>query len=146
MFSNIKGLKLNKPGENNIIKLDFFDNVEDCACVVYGRNGSGKSSIARAIHRYIEVGHWGEGELLYNHDDSSIELSTEELNRIFIFNEDFIEDNINVDTDSVESIVILGENVKLKLKIDYIDRLLAKREKIKNNIYNKINAYNSKIQ
>lgn len=145
MFSNIKGLKLNKPGENNIIKLDFFDNVEDCACVVYGRNGSGKSSIARAIHRYIEVGHWGEGELLYNHDDSSIELSTEELNRIFIFNEDFIEDNINVDTDSVESIVILGENVKLKLKIDYIDRLLAKREKIKNNIYNKINAYNSNI-
>ena len=145
MFSNIKGLKLKKPGENNIITLDFFDDKQDCACVVYGRNGSGKSSIGRAIHRYTEVGHWEEGEFLYNHDDSNIELSTEDLNRVFIFNEEFIEDNIKVDTDSVESIVILGENVKVKLQIDYIDRLLAKREKIKNDISNKINAYNSNI-
>lgn len=145
MFSDIKGLRLNKPGENNIIKLDFFNNTNDCACVVYGRNGSGKSSIARAIHRYIEVGHWGAGEFLYNHNDSNIELSVEELNRIFIFNEDFIQDNIKVDTDSVESIVIFGENVKVKLKIDYIDRLLIKREKIKNNIYDKVNDYDLNI-
>lgn len=145
MFSNIKGLKLKKPGENNIIKLDFFDNVDDCACVVYGRNGSGKSSIGRAIQRYIKVGHWSEGEFLYNHDDSNIGLSTEDLNRVFIFNEDFIEDNIKVDTDSVESIVILGESVKVKSDIDYIDRLLVKREKIKNNIFEKVEDYNLKI-
>lgn len=84
------------------------------ASLVYGRNGSGKSTIARSFKKL-------KGEAIPSIQSVStfdihsvpVTLSEDDQKHIFIFDEDFINENVRVQEDGLGSIVMLGEQAGL---------------------------------
>lgn len=76
--------------------------------LIYGKNGSGKSTISRGFRKLT-----GDEELqiesmeLLDADGSTIEVC-EEKNNTYVFNEEFIEDNIKIEDDGLSAIVVMG--------------------------------------
>ena len=85
--------------------------------IVYGRNGSGKSTIARAFREQMParqaVKPGREYELSF---DGSGSLPADTCRRLFVFNEDFIDDNVKV-KDSLKSIIRIGSSAELDAPI-----------------------------
>ena len=85
--------------------------------IVYGRNGSGKSTIARAFREQQPdrqaINPVRQFELSTDGGDS---LSPEVQNHLFVFNEDFIDDNIKV-KDGLKSIIRIGASAELDAPI-----------------------------
>lgn len=75
--------------------------------VVYGPNGSGKTTVARALALY---GKDEEGQKYHAsfEENTSYEVGKE----IFVYNEDFIDQNVKF-KDQLEPIVMIGEQVQL---------------------------------
>ena len=111
--------------------------------LLYGKNGSGKSTVSRAFRKIK-----GEDvEQVYSacfvdRDHNPIELTDGGLSNLYIFDEDFIDDNIRIDGEGLNSIIVMGavkdadEKIK-KLRPDYdksIDKYQKQEEK-----YNKYN-------
>lgn len=77
--------------------------VENPLNLLYGANGSGKSTIARALAAAAEN---KESDLHVRFDSS--EITPEMAPHIHVFNEDFIDKNIRFRTDGVETITMFG--------------------------------------
>ena len=93
--------------------------------VTYGRNGSGKSTIARAFReRQPDRQATGAGTAFELSFDGSGTLPPEVCGHLFVFNEDFIEDNIKA-AGGMKSIIRIGTSAELDGPIR------AARERIK---------------
>lgn len=86
--------------------------------VLYGRNGSGKTSISRAIAEFkkpdeeIEDGR----RFIVNFNAP---LRDEDKKRIFVFNEDFVNEKVKLeDAEGLGTIVMLGEAAGIQSQID----------------------------
>ena len=96
----------------------FTDNVElellpSRLNLLYGRNGSGKSTIAKCIKR---LGKEDDGSG-YSAETAHI-LSEDALRRVYVFDEDFVSDNLRMeDEEGLNSIVMIGEQVGLDEKL-----------------------------
>lgn len=93
--------------------------------IVFGRNGSGKSTIARAFREQLP-----DEQLLHpvrNFQlsfDGSGTLPEEVRNRLFVFNEDFIESKVKVDGGKLKSIVRIGGGAELAAPIKEIKDII----------------------
>ena len=77
--------------------------------LMYGRNGSGKSTIAKCIKR---LGKEDDGSG-YSAATAQV-LSEDALRRVYVFDEDFVSDNLRMeDEEGLNSIVMIGEQVGL---------------------------------
>ena len=82
------------------------------ASLLYGRNGSGKSTIAKSF-KVLK----GENEpsiqimRCYDIHNAPVTVTAEEQGHIFIFDEDFVNANVRVQEDGLGSIVMLGEQL-----------------------------------
>lgn len=82
--------------------------------LLYGRNGTGKSTIARAFRKAT-----GETVPVINvadfYDDAArpVILTEEEKKHIFIFDEDYVYKNVRLQQDYLETIVMLGQAADL---------------------------------
>ena len=89
--------------------------------LLYGRNGSGKSTIARA---FLKIkGEDVEGVQLASVLDSQgslVTLTQEEKDHICVFNEDFVNENVRIQEDGLGSIVMLGEQAGLAERIEVV--------------------------
>ena len=84
------------------------------ASLVYGRNGSGKSTIAKAFRKLKgEESSSIQSVSVYNTDCVTVSLTEKEQTHIFVFDEDFVNENVRVQEDGLDSIVMLGEQVGL---------------------------------
>lgn len=113
--------------------------------IVYGRNGSGKSTISRAIDEYTRVLYEGSEAVkidatLPNLEISfSTDISEAEKNDIFVFNEQFVERTVKFEKKGLNTIVMLGKQIenetKLKIANDAFESLKKetreKEDKIK---------------
>ncbi len=86
--------------------------------VLYGRNGSGKTSISRAIEEYKkpddEVEDGREFSVSFN-----TALREEDKKRIFVFNEDFVNKKVRLeDAEGLGTIVMLGDAADIQGQID----------------------------
>lgn len=81
--------------------------------LLYGRNGSGKSTIAKCIKR---LGKEDDGSG-YSAEMAHI-LSEDVLRRVYVFDEGFVSDNLRMeDEEGLNSIVMIGEQVGLDEKL-----------------------------
>lgn len=89
------------------------------AVLLYGRNGSGKSTIARAFRKIkgLPVNNIQTAGL-YDEQGTAISLSSNEKEHIYVFDEDFVNENVRVQEDGLGSIVMLGEQAGLAEQID----------------------------
>ena len=81
----------------------------DCA-ILLGKNGSGKSTIARALSTEAE------GTLFLDGDNKSV---NGDLSNVYVFDENFISKNFRrLDGDHLNPIILLGDSVQIQDKID----------------------------
>lgn len=84
------------------------------ASLIYGRNGSGKSTIAKAFKRLKgELSSPIQSVSVFDTHNVTLTLTAEEQAHVFIFDEDFVNENVRVQEDGLGSIVMLGEQAGL---------------------------------
>lgn len=123
MMADIKSIKLQGA---NFVEETILPIFKKNYCLIYGKNGSGKSTISRALNKVKgdEIDSITTAALLDN-DNQEIMLSEDEKQKIFVFNEDYIDQNIKLDGDGLETIVVLGKQKQVE------DKLLESRNKLK---------------
>lgn len=84
-------------------------------CLLYGKNGSGKTTISRAFRKAS-----GGSEMFVNTGDpidansAVVSLSDDEKAHIAIFNEDFIDRQVRFQSEGLETVVVLGAAVDIE--------------------------------
>lgn len=87
--------------------------------LLYGRNGTGKSSIARAFRKLA-----GEtvpailSAAFYDDKNQKIELSDNEKKNIYVFDEEYVDKNVRLQQEHLETIVMLGDAADLSTRIE----------------------------
>ncbi|MBQ7514684.1 MAG: AAA family ATPase [Schwartzia sp.] len=113
--------------------LDSSDRKYTKASLLYGRNGSGKSSIAKAFRKIK-----GETDTsiiisdVLNTTNQLVTLSEEECARIFVFDEDFVTSNVRITESGLGSIIMIGEQADLTAQIEQAEKELKKAEDLLN--------------
>ncbi|MBY5035143.1 AAA family ATPase [Streptococcus gallolyticus] len=133
MFEKIKGFSIKSGIFEDKTQLELFEgNFEgtnqsqnDRASLLFGRNGSGKSTIARGISKY-KNSEWGVDRVSFiDKDNNNIVLSDSERKSIFIFNEDYIDQKVRIAQEGLDTIVILGEQVDIDSQLVILRSKLA---------------------
>ena len=125
MIKDITGIKLSGANFEEEVSLQLFTNdkgtmpSEKCRiCNLYGKNGSGKSTIAYAFSNI--VGNLEESiktAQVIDKGEKGIALTEREKKRVYIFNEEYIDKNVRLKTDALETVVMLGETGELDDKL-----------------------------
>lgn len=133
MYENLKGISINGQMFDGEKKFNLFAKVGENIfptrfSLVYGKNGSGKSSITKGFQKqHGELVPSIENAALYDFNGSIIS-EFEEINKnIFVFNEDFVEHNVKIKEDGLETIVMFGEQADLEEKIEKLNQQISKK-------------------
>lgn len=111
--------------------LDSSDGKYTKASLLYGRNGSGKSTIAKAFRKLKgETVTTISTSIALNSANQPIALSEAEQANVFVFDEDFISSNVRIEGSGLGSIVMLGEQADLTSQIEQAEGELQKAEEL----------------
>lgn len=88
------------------------------ASIIFGHNGSGKSTIASEINAIRARS--GNG-YFYDSANQELDLDDADRTRIRVFSEDYIESKTRIDDDGLEAFAMLGEQVEAADEIKKID-------------------------
>lgn len=132
-LSDIVGIRLKGGNFTTPTDLSFFDTNQKQAIIIYGKNGAGKSTIARAIKSIAgEQQPAIQDAQFFDKNHQPISLDENESKRIFVFDEEFIDKNIRLRQQDLDTIVMLGKNVDLDQQISAQEarlKELAKKRK-----------------
>lgn len=105
--------------------------------LLYGRNGSGKSTIAKCIKR---LGKEDDGSG-YTAETAQL-LSEDALQKVYVFDEDFVSDNLRMeDEEGLNSIVMIGEQVGLDEKLKDLLKLQTDLKSRQDQISKELDLY-----
>ena len=131
MLNNIKGIKFKGAAfkSETILQL-LSQDVTARASVVFGRNGSGKSTISRAISKAVGITEIEdiESASFVDSSNSEVAITDDEKGKIFVFSEDYINSQVRLKEDGLSTIVMFGETVDIADKIDETKAILKKVE------------------
>lgn len=118
MFENLKKIQIEGGYFEPSSGLDLFDS-NQCLSIIYGRNGSGKTSIAKAIRQLVgKDSKLQEGEVAVPYIVTSDAVIPEEKKpSVFIFDEEFVQENVRTKGNGLETIVMMGEQVDFDTQI-----------------------------
>lgn len=136
MIEKIRQLKIQGRCFHPYKNLNCFNNEKAHISIIYGKNGSGKSTISKAVS--------GEEDLQCTYlDKDGNELSFDE-HSVFVFNEEYIRNKVEIKEDGLDAVVLFGEQVeidkkldKLNSELDYNKRKLVLEEEEKSKLENK---------
>lgn len=124
MLKEISGIEICGANFKKPTDLNLFDPTDGKkiktikGALLYGRNGSGKSTIARGFRQIAgEVLPTISRATVFDKDHNPINLSKDERKDIFVFDEEYVDKNVKLQEDHLETIVMLGEQVDLSEKI-----------------------------
>ena len=134
MFENFKKIKIKGGFFEEETELPLFN--EDSISILYGRNGSGKSTIARCLKQLCEA----EEERIKREENivqgketnyivsSDVPITDEYKTNVFVFDEDFLQNNVKIKDDGLNTIVMLGEQVELDGQLSANNEELSKKD------------------
>lgn len=117
MFENFKKIAIRGACFEAETGLELFKN--DSISIVYGRNGSGKTTIAKAF-RELQKDEVDENSELSVSSEAIV--SDEFKSAIHVFDEDFVSSQVSFNDEGVQTIVMLGEQVEIDHKIEVLKR------------------------
>lgn len=123
---NIQGMRFVNPTD---LPLFYSGSKAAKAVLLYGRNGAGKSTIAHAFRKIkgLEVDNIQSASV---HGDRAapITLTEKEKSHIYVFDEEFVNENVRVQGDSLGAIVMIGERAELTAQIEKLTAQLTLAE------------------
>ena len=123
MFEDFK--KITITGGCFISATEFELFKKDAMSVIYGRNGSGKTTIAHSIAELIKPDEERNPDYTVTSD---VAIPEDKRHSVFIFDEDFVRNQVRVEQDGINTIVMLGEQIELDELITKKKDLLTKKE------------------
>lgn len=115
MIEQLAGISIQGRCFTKVEKLIFFSKKDERLALIYGANGSGKSTISKAF-RNIQSQEYPELHVeTINTNGDAVLLASPSIS---IFDEEYIDRNVRIDDDGLGSIVLLGEQVELQSEID----------------------------
>ena len=132
MLNNIKGIKFKGAAFDSETTLQLFSqNETDRVSLIFGRNGSGKSTITRAVSKAT-----GNEEIedivsarFVDSSNSDVTITDDEKKCIFVFSEDYTNSKVRLKEDGLSTIVMLGEIGDIADEIEKANDALKKVEK-----------------
>lgn len=129
MYENLSGIELRrdifyeKTKEFEFFPISETEKNISKMCLVYGRNGSGKSTLARGFLdlKKEELEERRDVRLL-DMNKKTIPWSNTFAENIYVFNEDFIEKNVKLKENGLDTIIMFGEQVNIDQHIENIEK------------------------
>lgn len=112
MLSDIIDLKFKGAAFDSEITIKLFKEIErERVELIFGRNGSGKSTISRAILKAID--HEGIEDIdtaqFIDSSGSVVAITADEKKHVFVFSEDYTNSRVRLREDGLSTIVMFGE-------------------------------------
>lgn len=149
MFEKLKKINIKGGCFEEETTLELFKN--DPVSVIYGRNGSGKSTIARGIKEYGKTPNVFFQSLFSSNaakDDDKLEVTgdgqilKDKKDQVFVFNEDFVNEKVKMEGDGeLPAIVMLGEQVEIDHHIKEKEEKLKKAKEEETVLANQSKQY-----
>lgn len=108
--------------------------------LLYGRNGSGKSTIAKCIKRLGK-----EDEESGYYAETYPSLDEEQQYHIFVFDEDFVSSNFRMNETGLSSIVMLGKQVGLDEQLLLLQDKRKQLKKTQANLIEEIQTFSNRF-
>ena len=106
-----------EPGLQTISNISFQIHKGEYVAIL-GHNGSGKSTIARAFEKAKGVAACDiQSAILLDDQENPIPFNPDEEQQIFIFNEEYIQKNVKLKEDGLNTVVMLGPQGDLENQI-----------------------------
>ena len=139
------------------IKCPFFGNTKfeifpinsenNRVALIYGANGSGKSTIAGGFREYVNDNYQKNVEITLLNGENDINIDVEKRKeKIFVFDEEYIDQNIKIQDKGLGTIVLFGQQVEIEKhikekerEITEIEKLIAEKKEEKLNLENTTN-------
>ena len=133
MISNLKGIKIQgRKFSNNPVDFCFWNTDKIRLSLIYGKNGSGKSTISDAFS-CLKNNENEDFSCINEITFDGCSLLEDDKQSIHVFNENFIDSNIKIKENGIDSIVMFGEQVDIDNQITEKENLLnVKKTEIKN--------------
>jgi len=122
VIDKIKGISIKGRCFSSETPLQFYPGSNDRISIVYGKNGSGKSTISDGFS-CISMGSFPTDLSASLLDQTNTSISLSNGSRIFVFNERYIDENVKIDADGLGTIILLGGQVDLQSEIDRYSEL-----------------------
>lgn len=131
MSATISGISIQGKAFEEETPLVFFSDNKGKVAVIYGRNGTGKSTISRAFTKLVQApsASAGSGGLLGGDDkDSDADDLTVSLipadpcsndgthpakPNVSVFNEVYIDQKIRIESDGIDAVLLFGDDIEL---------------------------------
>lgn len=125
----IVGDMLDNETDYNLFDLESNQKFPTRMSIVYGKNGSGKSTITKGFEKYsgITINSLRKSEL-YGFGGVTLAESEDMKKNIFVFNESFVEKNVKLKEDGLGTIVMFGEQADLEDEINTLETNLKIRQ------------------
>ena len=119
MIEKIRGLSIKGRCFEEKTSFKFYEKAEDRIALVYGKNGSGKSTISAGFSMLTNNDEGAANELEASlFDEVNQPITVSENDKIFVFNEEYIDNNVKIDGDGLGTIILLGSQVDLQTQIE----------------------------
>lgn len=135
MFETVRNLVFSGAAFTTKTSLPLFASDKHRLCLIYGKNGSGKSTISKALLK-IAGTELPEITSAYLEDSAGKSIPCSlggSSGRIFVFNEDYIQSKVRLKEDGLGTIVMFGKQAELESLIEAaqkeLDAASAEREK-----------------
>lgn len=130
MIEKVRGIRIHGRCFKDETDLMFYPKENDRIAIVYGKNGSGKSTISEGIASIAEGGSSTDLSTEFVDSNSNV-LPLEDGADVFVFNEKYIDENVKIDDAGLSTIVLLGGQVNLQADIEAQEKTVeASRSKV----------------
>lgn len=129
MIKNVKNIHIANNFLNtdyNLIEVkndkEYLSNLN----FIYGKNGSGKTTLSNAIQAYKDNKKNKCTINFLNESNDEIKIDSD---NIFVFNQNFIDNNIKFKDNGLKPIILIGKDVGIQNEIDIIKKRIKEYEK-----------------
>ncbi|WP_295092636.1 AAA family ATPase [Ruminococcus sp.] len=152
MLKDIVGITLSGASYTSDTDLAVFNPIDGKktkkikGSIIYGRNGSGKSSIAKGFRKIKdEEVETINKAVLFDINNKPVTLNESDKTNIAVFDEDYVDKNVKLKETGLGSIIMLGDLADLSDKINKAQIELDEATKTNEQIQEELEKYNSNI-
>ena len=145
MFSNFCGIKIQGKCFQSEVNLNFFEKEHHRLCLIYGKNGSGKSTISQAFDAVKHNSQSLIASQIIDKSGAAVDLTNEDQkNNIFVFNEEYVNSKVKIKDNGLDAIVLLGDVANIDKKLQKAKRINKKLEERKSKYQEEFQKYNDR--